>query len=89
MRRSTVVTLVLFAGLVALMLYLTLSGARTSCEVCITYNGRTRCGTAEAPSEREAMVSATQVACATLASGRAESMECERLPPARSRCEAR
>jgi hypothetical protein len=88
-RRSTLLTLAGFAALVALMLYLTLAGGRTSCEVCITFDGRTQCGRAEAPTEAEAINSARTVACATLASGRAESLACGRMEPIRSSCDAR
>ena len=64
----------------------TLSGVEVECTVCITYRGRTDCRVAAGPTRETALDSATQMACAQLASGRAESLECDRTPPTRSEC---
>ncbi len=87
MRRSSVLMLLAFLLLAAIMITTSLLGAKVECEVCVTYNGRTRCGTAAAPEKNEALRTATTAACATLTSGRAESMDCERIEPASSTCD--
>ncbi len=45
------------------------------------FNGRSRCATAAAPTEQQAIQTATDNACAFLASGRDQSMACSRTPP--------
>jgi len=51
------------------------------CEVCITFNGRTACRTAGASTEAQAVRTATENACAQIASGVTDSMACESTPP--------
>ncbi|MFQ5768760.1 MAG: hypothetical protein ACE5ID_12375 [Acidobacteriota bacterium] len=86
MRRSSWITLAFLAALGAALLYTSLRSGRIECEVCMSYQGRLRCARALAPTESEAKQSATTTACATLTSGRAQSMECSRILPARLSC---
>ena len=78
---------VVLAGLVAIMVYTSMGSAKVECQVCVNYGGHRNCGTAAAPTRDEALGSATSVACATLTSGRAQSLECERLEPESSSCQ--
>ncbi len=75
------VVLLLFAALV----YSTLSLARYECEVCVTFNGRSACRVAAGATREEAIRTASDNACAFLASGRTDSMACGRTPPTRIR----
>jgi hypothetical protein len=50
-------------------------------EACVEYRGRTECRTAAGPTEEAALRTAVQTACAILASGMTDSMECDRTPP--------
>jgi hypothetical protein len=52
----------------------------------MTYNGMDRCATAAAPAEPEARRSATDTACAVLASGMTESIQCTNTPPKSVKC---
>jgi len=70
-----------FLVFVALLVYSTLTLGRVKVEVCMEFKGRTNCGAAAAPTESEAVQTATDNACALIASGREESMACSRTPP--------
>ena len=80
------ITILAILALLALVLFTTLKSAQVECRVCIQYEGRSECASAAAPSAGEAQKSATTAACALLASGRAASLECERMPPASLDC---
>jgi len=74
---------ILFVVLVlGFMLNSTLNVARYRCEVCIAFNGRSDCRTARAQTREGAIRTATENACAQLASGVTESSQCELTPPA-------
>ncbi len=80
--------LVIAAGVVLLLgviVYSTLSLARYECEVCMTFNGRSACRVAAGTTREEAVRTATDNACAFLASGRTDSMACGRTLPTRIR----
>jgi hypothetical protein len=47
----------------------------------MTFNGRTACRTAGASTEAQALRTATENACAQIASGVTDSMACENTPP--------
>lgn len=50
-------------------------------EVCIAYNGKTECRVASGATKEEAQRTATETACAVLASGMTDSMACGRTTP--------
>ena len=62
-----------------------LGGVR--CEVCITYRGLSQCRAVESENKEEALMAATQNACAYLASGVTDSIACTRTPPTRADCQ--
>ena len=68
----------LFLGL---LLYSSLRLGQVTVEVCIEFKGRTGCGTAAAPTEEEAIRTASDNACALIASGMTDSIACSRTPP--------
>jgi hypothetical protein len=72
--------------MLALMWYASVSLGRESCEVCIAYEGRSACRKAEGTSVEEARRTATDMACAVLASGMTESLHCQRTEPKSVRC---
>lgn len=86
MRRSTAITTVILLALAALMIWTSLQVGQVECRVCMTYQGRRECAAASAPTADDALRSATTMACATITSGRAQSLECGRTPPAESTC---
>ena len=84
MAMSKPLKLVIAAGIVLLLgviVYSTLSLARYECEVCVTFNGRSACRVAAGATREETIRTATDNACAFLASGRTDSMACGRTPP--------
>jgi hypothetical protein len=51
------------------------------CKVCITFKGRTDCGTGAAQTEMDAQRTAIMTACAQISGGVTESNQCENTPP--------
>jgi hypothetical protein len=70
--------LVLFVGV---LIYSSLGLGRVTVEVCVEFKGQTNCGTAAAPTEEEAIRTATDNACGTISSGVTESIVCSRTTP--------
>lgn len=82
MSRSVKLVILAFTVLVLLVVvYSTLNLSRYEVEVCITFAGDTACRTAAGASQEEALRTATDNACAFLASGREQSMACSSTPP--------
>jgi hypothetical protein len=74
-----IIFVVAFLGMVVLT---TFGGHRVRCEVCMEYNGRRDCRTAQAANRQEALRTGITNACAQLASGVIETSQCENTPPA-------
>ena len=68
-------------AVIGLMIYSTSSLGGFKVEICKSYHGREACGTAVGTTELEAMNTATQVACAKIASGMTESTQCQATNP--------
>ncbi len=70
--------LILFGGvlLVAVLLHSTLQQTRYSYEVCIAFQGRSHCATAQGRTREEAVRSAQEIDCTMLANGSDENMVC-------------
>jgi len=67
---------------VGLLLYSSLNLGAVAVEVCVEFKGRVNCGPAAAPTEEEAIRTATDNACATISSGVTESIAYSRTRPA-------
>lgn len=86
MSRATVLSL-FFLLLVAVMILASLQGIRqATCEVCIEWNGQEACRTGEGRTEEDARRTATESACAVLASGMTERIRCASSPPTKLEC---
>jgi hypothetical protein len=59
----------------------------TTCEACVTFEGRNACRTASGATEQEATTTAIQNACALLASGMTRTVQCQNRPPDSVVCE--
>jgi hypothetical protein len=80
---KTVLLAIGFAVAVLIVLvYTTMGNRRYRCEVCVSFQGRPACRTAGASTEAQALRTATENACALIASGVTDSMACENTPPA-------
>ena len=84
--RRLIVVVLMIAGF-ALIIYSSLSLQAESCEVCVTYNGRTDCRKARGNTREEAVRTASDNACALLASGMTAGIACSNTPPTSVECE--
>lgn len=73
-----IVFALVFAGILT---YSMMSLRKHRVEVCIAYNGRTECRVAAGATQDEALRTATDNACALLASGMTDNMACGRTEP--------
>lgn len=80
-RRAKIAIGAAFLLFVGILVYASLGLGQVTVEVCIAFKGRTGCGTAAAPTEEEAIRTASDNACALIASGMTDSIACSRTPP--------
>lgn len=81
MKPKVLIGLVGALAFVALLAWMSLGQKRFRVEVCVEYQGRNNCRTASGPTEQQALRTATDNACATIASGMTDSMACGQTPP--------
>lgn len=78
-----------FALFLVYIIYSSMEVAQVSCEVCITFRGKTECRTAAGANAAEAQRTATDVACTLMTSGMSEGIACGNTPPTRLMCKER
>jgi hypothetical protein len=88
-KRSTLITLIVVIAIAGLFFYMSTARASTTCEVCVSYGGRSNCATAVGQSERDAREGAQTTACGPIAAGMDASIACGRVEPTSVRCHAR
>jgi hypothetical protein len=66
---------------IAVLAYMSMGMRQHRVEVCVNFQGRTNCRIASGPTQEQAVRTATDNACATIASGMTESMSCGQTPP--------
>ena len=71
---------------IGFVVYSSLQVSVVECEVCMAFGGRELCRSASAASRDEALRSATDNACALLASGMTDTIRCQRGDPVRTDC---
>jgi hypothetical protein len=74
------------AAFAAALVWSTLQQAGVECEACVDYRGASICRSVAAADEQEAARQAQANACATLARGVTQGLECDRTPPRSLRC---
>lgn len=74
-------------ALLAILIYGSMGTVQAECELCVEYNGRTECRRGSGADQTEAQRAAQKAACAVMATGMAESVNCQRVPPTDVRCE--
>ncbi|MGQ4810531.1 hypothetical protein NKDENANG_04008 [Candidatus Entotheonellaceae bacterium PAL068K] len=76
-------------GLVMLgtMIYLSMGLDQYTCEVCVTFKGRTQCRTASGADQDSAMVTARDNACAFLVASKTDGFLCSQTQPTRMVCQ--
>jgi hypothetical protein len=77
------IVLVFAIAFAAIMYTSTRNLSRHRVEVCMEFNGQSVCRTASAATREQAQRTATDNACAQLASGMTQSMQCTNTPPAK------
>jgi hypothetical protein len=80
-KTSVWIGILFVAIVVGFVIYSTMNTGRIRCEVCITFQGRQACRTASAPSRELALRTATENACAQIASGVTDSNQCNNTQP--------
>ena len=81
MSKVTLVSILFGLGVLALIVSSMRDVTGYSCEVCVTYNGRTNCAKAKGASREEAQRTAQDTACATISAGMTESIQCSNVVP--------
>lgn len=81
MNKTVWIGVVFVLAVVAVLVYSTMHVARYRVEVCVNFQGRTECRTASADTQDHALRSAQSNACALIASGVTDTMQCERANP--------
>lgn len=84
-RRMLVFALALVA-LIGVLIVASLRTVQTECELCVTFSGRTECRRGSGATEEEAKLAAQRAACAVMAAGMAQSVNCQNVPPTRVQC---
>ncbi|UCD23295.1 MAG: hypothetical protein JSW51_09580 [Gemmatimonadota bacterium] len=75
------------AALVAILAYGSMATVQAECELCVQFNGLTECRRGSGADQEEAKQAAQKAACAVMAAGMAESVNCSRVPPTNVRCD--
>ena len=81
MKKTVWVAIAFVVVVVGLVISTTFQGERVRVEVCMAFAGHRDCRTAQAKSRQEALRTAVTNACAQLAGGVTDSMQCENTPP--------
>jgi hypothetical protein len=79
--KTTVVSILFLLAVLGVLVYSTLDLQGYSCEVCITFNGRTNCAKASGTTREEAQRTATDTACAPITGGMSETIGCSNTTP--------
>lgn len=82
----TAAALVLIGGFLVAMYYATLREAAISCEVCMDFGGQSLCRIATGVDRDRALYAARTNACAVLANGVTEGMQCGRAMATSAKC---
>lgn len=87
MSRAGLVGGLLLLAVVAWVLAGSMGTDQHTCEVCMTYQGRSQCRTVAAATVDLAREGAIQNACAFISGGVTESMACHREKPTSEKCQ--
>jgi hypothetical protein len=83
MKKTVILAIAFVVVVLCVLVYTTMGNDRYRCEVCMVFNGKQACRIAAASTEAQALRTATENACAQIASGVTESMACDSRQPAR------
>ena len=86
--RSTLLLVFAVLLFMVFVVYRSFFVADFQCTVCVDFRGQSACRTVEGSTEHDALMGATNNACAQLASGVTDSIACERTQPSKVECGA-
>jgi hypothetical protein len=72
--------------LVTVLVFGSLSSVQAECELCVEYHGQTVCRRGSGADQDEAIQAAKKAACAMMATGMAESINCQNAPATNLQC---
>ncbi len=81
MNKTVVIGVIFVLAVLAFLFYSSMHIAKYRVEVCMAFNGRTSCRIASADTQAHALQSAQSNACALIASGVTDTMQCEHGEP--------
>jgi type II secretory pathway pseudopilin PulG len=81
-KKTHLIAVLFVVAVLATIVITTFSGNRVRCEVCMEFRGMRDCRTAQAANRTEALRTAISNACAQLASGVTDTVQCENTQPA-------
>ncbi len=82
MNKKLVLIIVFCAiGFLAALIYNTIPYSQNRVEVCMVFEGRENCSTSLGQTKELALRSATDTACAMIASGMTQTIACSNTPP--------
>lgn len=76
------VPIILIVGPALWLTYTALSESSVTCEVCVEFNEKTNCAKASGENRLTCQTTATDTACALVASGVQQSIQCSQKKPA-------
>lgn len=83
MKKPVLAGMLIAAAVLAIMVYSSLNLTRHRVEVCMEFKGKTNCKIASGATEQDAIRTAVTNACAEIAFGVTDTMNCGRAEPAR------
>lgn len=86
MKSARLLTILFLIGMAGVLWWLTSGVNRVECRVCMEFGGRRNCATAAAETTAEAIQSARNTACGTIAGGVRDSIQCGNTPPSEQQC---
>jgi hypothetical protein len=81
-KKTHLIAVVFVVAVLATIVYTTFGGNRVRCEVCVEFKGMRDCRSVQAATRETALRAGISNACAQLASGVTETVQCESTPPA-------
>jgi hypothetical protein len=79
--KKAIIAIVAIVGFFAILAMLTMGQSKHRVEVCMEFQGKQSCRTASGPTREQARRTATDNACALIASGMTDSMACQATQP--------
>lgn len=85
MKKPVVAGVLFVVAILGLIIYSSMNLSQYKAEVCMEFQGRRACRTASGESERSAVRTATENACALISSGVTDTIACQNATPVSSK----